>query len=231
MKKCLIGATAALLLLTGCNGPVRRTAHGFRTEGPVSRFEVVCYAPDIVQVVKSPLYGTVDTAPTASVVMRPGKVCFNVDTREDGTVVLRTDALRVELDPGAGAFSFYGKDGKILLREKPEAVSHEEIHQSFLLQPDEAIYGLGQHRGGGLDQRRKDYHLENVNMEIAIPLFHSVKGYAVYWDNYSRPSSGARRTACPSPLRQGRTARTSSSAAAAATPWCGTSAPSPGTPR
>ena len=185
MKGFLIGAAAALLLLTGCNGPVRRTAHGFRTEGPVSRFEVVCYAPDIVQVVKSPLYGTVDTAPTASVVMNPGKIRFDVDTREDGTVVLRTDALRVELDPGSGAFSFYGKDGEILLREKPETVSHEEIHQAFLLEADEAVYGLGQHRGGGLDQRRKDYHLENVNMEIAIPLFHSVKGYAVYWDNYS----------------------------------------------
>ena len=185
MKSFLIGAAAALLLLPGCNGPVRRTAHGFRTEGPVSRFEVVCYAPDIVQVVKSPLYGTVDTAPTASVTMTPGKVRFDVDTREDGTVALRTDALRVELDPRTGAFSFYGKDGGILLREKPETVSHEEIHQAFLLEADEAVYGLGQHRGGGLDQRRKDYHLENVNMEIAIPLFHSVKGYAVYWDNYS----------------------------------------------
>jgi alpha-D-xyloside xylohydrolase len=39
----------------------------------------------------------------------------------------------------------------------------------------ESFYGLGQHRGSGLDQRRKNYHLENVNMEIAIPLFHSVE--------------------------------------------------------
>ena len=91
----------------------------------------------------------------------------------------------MELDPAEAVYSFYLPDGTLLVEEQPEAVSHEEIHQGFLLEPGEAVYGLGQHRGSGLDQRRKNYHLENVNMEIAIPLFHSVKGYAVYWDNYS----------------------------------------------
>ena len=184
MRNFLFGA-AAVLLLTGCAGPVRKTAHGFRTDGPSARFEVVCYAPDIIQVVKAPLYGGVDTAPTTSVSMKPGKVRFDLKTLDGGTVRLTTESLRVELDPAKAVYSFYRPDGTLLLQEQPEAVSHEEIHQGFLLDPGEAIYGLGQHRGGGLDQRRKNYHLENVNMEIAIPLFHSVKGYAVYWDNYS----------------------------------------------
>ena len=69
MKKCLYVAAAAVLLLSSCAGPVRKTAHGFRTDGPSARFEVVCYAPDIIQVVKSPLYSEVDTEPTASVTM------------------------------------------------------------------------------------------------------------------------------------------------------------------
>ena len=185
MRKCLFGAAAAILLLTGCAGPVRRTAHGFRTDGTAARFEVVCYAPDIIQAVKAPLYGEMDTEPTASVTLKPGKVRFDLATLEDGTVRLTTDSLRVELNPATGVYSFFRPDGTPLLREQPEAVSHEEIHLGFLLEPGETIYGLGQHRGGGLDQRRKNYHLENVNMEIAIPLFHSVKGYAVYWDNYS----------------------------------------------
>ena len=176
---------AALSVAVACGGPVRKTARGFRTEGTLSRFEVICYAPDILQVVKSPLYGNVASAPTASVVLQPGKVRFDLDVREDGTPVLTTDSLRVELDLSRGVFSFFKADGTLLVSEQPEAVSHEDIHQGFLLEEGEAIYGLGQHKGSGMDQRGKQYHLENANTEIAIPLFHSVKGYAVYWDNYS----------------------------------------------
>ena len=184
MKRFLHFA-AVLLVLTACGDGVRKTSHGFRAEGALSRFEVVCYAPDIVQVVKAPLYGKVATEPTASVVLKPGKVRFDVDVLDNGTVRLTTDSLQVDLDPAAGVFSFWKTDGTLLVQEQPEAVSHQEIHQGFLLEKDEAIYGLGEHRGSGMDQRGKQYHLENVNMEIAIPLFHSVKGYAVYWDNYS----------------------------------------------
>ena len=176
---------AAAVLVVACGGPVRRTENGFRTEGPVSRFEVVCYAPDIIQVVKSPIVGETDLTPTASVCMKAGKVRFSVDELENGVVRLTTDSLRVELDPAQSVYSFFRADGTPLLREQPEQASRKEIHQAFLLDADEAIYGLGQHKGEGLNQRRKNYHLENVNTEIAIPLFHSVKGYAVYWDNYS----------------------------------------------
>ena len=185
MRKDLIIAAAVLMLLPACKGPVHRTAHGFRAEGAVARYDVTCYAPDIIRIVKSPLFKEMDTTPTASVTMRPGKVRFEVDTRPDGTVCLTTDSLRVELDPEAGVFSFRRADGTPLQQEQQEAVSHQDIHQGFLLEEGEAIYGLGQHKGGGLNQRGKNYHLENVNTEIAIPLFHSVKGYAVYWDNYS----------------------------------------------
>ena len=205
MRNCLF-AVAAVLLLSSCGGPVRKTAQGFRTDGPAARFEVVCYAPDIIQVVKSPLYGEVDTAPTASVTMKPGKVRFDLETLEGGLIRLTTEALRVELDPEKAVFSFSRPDGTPLLREKPEAVSHEEIYLGFLLEPGEAIYGLGQHRGPGLDQRRKNYHLENIGTTTP------------------RRNSGATRTGFPSRRRPERTARISSSAAAAATPWCGTSA-------
>ena len=168
----------AALLAAACGGPAQKTARGFKAEGALSRFDVICYAPDIIQVVKSPLYGNVDPTPTASVVLRPQKVDFDFWVNEDGNPCLVTDSLRVELDIAAGTFSFWRADGALLVREQPEAVSHEEIHQGFLLEDGEAVYGLGEHRGSGMDQRGKQYHLENVNMEIAIPLIHSVKGYA-----------------------------------------------------
>lgn len=183
MRKFL--CLTALLAVLSCSGPLRKTARGFRTDGPVSRFEVVCYAPDIIQVVKSPLYGEADIAPGPSVVLEPGKVHFGLERPGNGLVRLITDSLCVELNVEEGTFSFRRADGTLLLREQPEAVSHQEIHQGFLLDGNEAVYGLGQHRGSGLNQRGKEYHLENVNMEIAIPLFQSVKGYAVFWDNYS----------------------------------------------
>ena len=184
MRRCLYLA-AALLVTAACSGPVRKTDRGFRAEGTLSRFEVICYAPDIIQVVKAPLYGKVSTTPTASVILTPGKVRFALDYLDDGTPCLTTDSLRVTLDLAKGVFSFFKPDGTPLVSEQPEAVSHEEIHQGFLLEEGEAVYGLGQHKGSGMDQRGKQYHLENTNTEIAIPLFHSVKGYAVYWDNYS----------------------------------------------
>ena len=60
-----------------------------------------------------------------------------------------------------------------------------EISQSFILDEDEAIYGLGQHQNGKMNQRGQRLVLEQNNMEIAIPYFTSVKGYGVYWDTYS----------------------------------------------
>ena len=60
-----------------------------------------------------------------------------------------------------------------------------EIRQSFILDEDEVIYGLGQHQSGKMNQRDQRLRLEQNNMEIAIPYFSSVKGYGVYWDNYS----------------------------------------------
>ncbi|MDD4654233.1 MAG: glycoside hydrolase family 31 protein [Bacteroidales bacterium] len=60
-----------------------------------------------------------------------------------------------------------------------------EITQSFILDQDEIIYGLGQHQSGKMNQRGQRLILEQNNMEIAIPYFTSVKGYGLYWDNYS----------------------------------------------
>lgn len=60
-----------------------------------------------------------------------------------------------------------------------------EIKQSFILDEDEVIYGLGQHQSGRMNQRGQRLKLEQSNMEIAIPYFSSVKGYGVYWDTYS----------------------------------------------
>ena len=90
---------------------------------------------------------------------------------------------------------FATKDGKDLLAEKPSSTgftlfndagnSTYRIRQTFLLDSDEAIYGLGQHQQGKMNQRNQTLFLQQVNTEICIPLVHSIKGYALFWDNYS----------------------------------------------
>ena len=54
-----------------------------------------------------------------------------------------------------------------------------------MLDSDEAIYGLGQHQQGKMNQRNQTLFLQQANTEICIPLVHSIKGYALFWDNYS----------------------------------------------
>ncbi len=60
-----------------------------------------------------------------------------------------------------------------------------QAKQIFRLDQDEAIYGLGQQQNGKLNQRGQTVQLLNENMKVCIPFFQSIKGYGIYWDNYS----------------------------------------------
>ncbi len=53
---------------------------------------------------------------------------------------------------------------------------------SFLLQEDEAVYGLGQHEEGFLNYRHRQQFLYQQNMKVAMPVMVSTKGYGIYWD-------------------------------------------------
>ena len=46
-----------------------------------------------------------------------------------------------------------------------------EVSQSFILDEDEVIYGLGQQQTGKMNQRNQRLVLEQNNMQIAVPLF------------------------------------------------------------
>jgi alpha-D-xyloside xylohydrolase len=57
------------------------------------------------------------------------------------------------------------------------------VRQSFLLPPDEALYGLGQHQQGQWNYRGKAVRLLQHNTEVGIPVLLSSKGYLLFWDN------------------------------------------------
>ena len=191
MKRGLGILLALMAVACGPRGPWHKTAHGLSADGSKARVEVICYTPEIIRVVKSPLYAPEDLSASGSVVLKPGKVSFQVRETAPGTVELTTSALKVKLDMGSCTVAFYTTEGKLLTGELSDAMhlgsssEHFRVCQSFSLEADEAVFGLGQHKGSGLNQHGKHWHLENVNTEIGIPLLHSAKGYALFWDNAS----------------------------------------------
>ena len=94
-----------------------------------------------------------------------------------------------------GKVSFRNSKGKLLLTEKENGamftsfndagVNTYSVSQSFVLDRDEAIYGLGQQQQGKMVQRNIKLHMIQGNTDDYVPFFLSVKGYGLYWDNYS----------------------------------------------
>ena len=60
-----------------------------------------------------------------------------------------------------------------------------QVYQPFILDKEEAIYGLGQLQNGKMIQRNMTKNLVQGNVEDVSPFFQSTKGYGVFWDNYS----------------------------------------------
>ena len=154
------------------------------------------FRPDLVRVQKTPAGKTNDRG-SVSVVATPESVA--VKTTDDGALAtLASDALIVEVDKTTGRIRFLAPDGACLLAEKPDGASfpigdfgsfgeirYTGARQSFRLDPGEALYGLGQHQTGRVNQRSQHLLLSQINMESAVMVVQSTKGYGLFWDNPS----------------------------------------------
>src|SRR5579872_1659487 len=109
-------------------------------------------------------------------------------------VYLRTKQLKVEVDKKTGAVRFWTADSRSILTEQPDGRSLEnlvstsgsaEVSQEFLLNADEALYGLGQHQEGFFNLRDIPVQLLQANSNIAIPFLISSNGYGLLWNNPS----------------------------------------------
>ena len=183
-----------LMLSTGAFAQsFQKTRSGIKTAVNGIDVEVQFYSPSIVRVIKAPTGKTFSKA-SLSVVLAPSEESF--ETNQKGNIItLKSNKIKVTLDLTDGAIAFYSASGQNLLKEKSNGtkftpfddtgVPSYTISQSFTLDADEPIYGLGQHQGGILNQRNHKYHLEQGNVEDAVPFFQSVKGYGLFWDNYA----------------------------------------------
>ncbi|MEI6948104.1 TIM-barrel domain-containing protein [Paraflavisolibacter sp. H34] len=155
--------------------------------------ELQVYSPAIIRVLKSPA-GRPFSKESLSVIKKPGKETFRV--REQGEWLhLETGKVSVRLDKRSGAIAYYMGSNDLLLKEKEAGVSFTPFNdagsntftvlQTYTLEADEAIYGLGQQQGGKMSQRNVSLRMVQGNTDDYIPFFQSVKGYGIFWDNYS----------------------------------------------
>ena len=91
--------------------------------------------------------------------------------------------LTVRQDPKTGSLTFLTPKGQVLLREKSHDVT--KVRQTFLLDKDEAIYGLGTIQNGKMNRRGEHKRMEQSNLEDFQNVLQSIKGWGLYWENYS----------------------------------------------
>lgn len=150
------------------------------------------YSPSIVRVVKSATPGDAKQKKSYSVILKPRQV-KGVSVQEEGDVIhLGSAFLTVTFNQRTGEIAFLSKEDQLLLRDTKTILDTRQdvankgkyrVKQSFRLEDDEAVYGLGQLRDTHMNQRGRHVELWNHNTYIAIPYFTSEKGYGVYWDN------------------------------------------------
>ena len=137
------------------------------------------YTPTIVHVVKG--------QPTTSLVVtaEPGDVAV---THQGNT--WSSSELTVKLDPVMMSLTFMTKKGTVLLKEEGCSLIRQnsgdfEVSQTFSLDKDEAIYGLGTFQNGKMNRRGERKRLEQSNLEDFQNVLQSIKGWGLYWENYS----------------------------------------------
>lgn len=193
-KKLLLGLSLLCFCTPFQAQNYQKTSQGLKANTQGMDIEVAFYSPSIVRVYKTPERKTYEKK-SLIVVKSPGQT--PVEFSENGkNIRMKSAEMQVELNTLTGGIYFYDATGRELLKDKDYGTSFApkedagtasyQVRGSFLLEKDEPVYGVGQVMDGKLNRRNSMHHLQNENMFTYSPYFMSpVKGYAVYWDNYS----------------------------------------------
>jgi alpha-D-xyloside xylohydrolase len=185
----------AVLIINTCNygQSFSRTDLGIKATVDSVGIEIQFLSPSIVRVLKWP-EGRTYVKESLSVVRTPQKTTFGIKQKEND-LILRSESLLVLLNLKNGSISFKTPEAGVLLGEKEAGVRFTgfsdagtktcSVYQAFVLGKNEAIYGLGQQQEGKMIQRNLTLNMIQGNTDDYIPFFLSVKGYGLFWDNYS----------------------------------------------
>ena len=155
--------------------------------------EIKFYSPEIVRIIKSSVGNSVEKK-SLSVIKETEGVPVKID-ENNNEITLSSSSIVVHVNKNTGVIKFANADGKILISEKTDGtiitpkkyagVDVFNVKQSFQLDSEELIYGLGQLQQGKMSQRNQKVFLKQNNKETVIPFILSTKGYGLFWDNYS----------------------------------------------
>lgn len=156
---------------------------------PISAQQVEFYTPKTVRITKDSPKPT--EKQSLVVIAKPEAVKVSKKTVGDATIY-STSALTVTVRNGRVTFA--DAKGKVLMEEGeakfvqrgsgPDKEAYR-VSQAFAIDADEEIYGIGMLQNGKLSQRGEDRRMEQSNLEDYAHFYQSIKGYGVYWDNYS----------------------------------------------
>ncbi|PZR27788.1 MAG: xylosidase [Citrobacter freundii] len=171
----------------------QKTVSGIKTIIGDIQIELQDYGPNIIRVTKWPA-GKSFAPKSLSVIKAAEKSGFDV-TENAGELRLSNRTLKIALNLSSGSISFTSSKGGLLLQEKPDGALFKpfndasnptnSVTQSFLLDSSEAIYGLGILQNGKMSQRNQNVKMVQGNTWDFVTFFQSVKGYGLFWDNYS----------------------------------------------
>lgn len=170
-----------------------KTTLGIKARTQGMDIEIQFLSPEIIRVVKSPQDHNF-TKKNLSVIKTP--VNTPLSTQEKGKIVsVQSKVVRVDFNTETGRVSFFDARGKALFTEKDYGTQFTpfndagkqtfSIRQAFLLDKDEAIYGLGQQQVDKLNQRNHKHFMRQRALHASVPVIQSTKGYGIFWDNYS----------------------------------------------
>ena len=135
--------------------------------------KVEFFTPSIVHIIKG--------QPTKSLVVtaqpEQGVAIQNGNTWKSSQLTVKQDAN--------GALTFLDAKGRVLLRERSCSITDGKVSQTFRLDKDEAIYGLGTIQNGKMNRRGEHKRMEQSNLEDFQNVLQSIKGWGLYWENYS----------------------------------------------
>jgi len=171
----------------------QKTDLGIKSKINSMDIEIQFYGPSTVRVLKSPV-GKPFTKESLTVVKKPQAIKLTVNQQGD-IVSLKSSKLKIDIDVKSGRIVYSTLAGTSLLSEKELGATFTDfddagsktysITQSFALDKEEAIYGLGQQQRGKLSLRNTKLNMVQGNTSDYVPFFVSTKGYGLFWDNYS----------------------------------------------
>jgi alpha-D-xyloside xylohydrolase len=149
------------------------------------------------------------THPSPVIVNKPEAPVFDIQETSE-TIILKSPEIIVRVAKNNGALSFFRSDESLILAEKASdpvqvrevnivsssnnhgeerkqfAAPSYEVKQSFVLQDDEAVYGLGQCSHSSLDLRNREILIVQTNIPAFVPVFVSSNSYGILWEAYSQ---------------------------------------------